>query len=669
MLLQPGLGQSTTQSVEMPAADIVVDGRVLFRLGSIPGFTAQRRAESVNSDLQMALQTTPFDRRIRISVVERHQLSTIRVNNAHLLTVTEGDFRMGVTRQEQARDWANQLRSALAQAQQERSSSYARAVVWQIAVAFIGGLTLYVLVRKLRRRLWRWAKRSKQAAYKQRWIQSGLACLQGAIVLSFLVYVCELLPMARTARYNTIHFLKNVFNSSLLTTGNQDYSLIDITKLIVLVVMLWIAVRGLIAIVKVRFLQTTIAERGVQDAIATVMQFALMGLGLFILLQAWGIDLSALAIFASVLGVGLGFGLQDIVNNFISGWILLIERPVQVGDLIDVGGIFGSIERIGIRSTELQTVDGFSIIMPNNELVQNRVVNWSHGQPVSRIHLPLSVAYGSVIEHVHRATLEAARAHSEVLRYPRPQLRFTEFGESSLNFSLLLWIRDPRDQFDVKSDVYYLLEANFRRYQIKVPFPQRDLNLRISKEASLSTLQLQDLADTAQRQSSEKLDTVGLDTAGTKPAGIAVHLPDQLSEQTSKEDLVKPSIEQTLQQTNSIPKPGTFPADIIAKVTKYSAILKGHKGVATTEVDRLVEQMLGPNGLNISDRRFRLTHYRQCFVGSEAVTWIVRTQKATRKEAVRLGQLLVERGVFHHVKDEHSFKDEYLFYRFYKDEV
>lgn len=116
-------------------------------------------------------------------------------------------------------------------------------------------------------------------------------------------------------------------------------------------------------------------------------------------------------------------------------------------------------------------------------------------------------------------------------------------------------------------------------------------------------------------------------------------------------------------------KAGTFPADILADVTRYSILLKGHKSVATTEIDRLVEQMLGPDGLVISDRRFRLSAYPKCFVGSEAVSWMIRTQKAMQIEAFRLGQLLVDRGVVHHASDEHGFKDEHLFYRFYKDEV
>ncbi|MEO0456655.1 MAG: mechanosensitive ion channel domain-containing protein [Cyanobacteria bacterium P01_A01_bin.114] len=610
---QPGMAQPATSPP--PKADVLIDGRVLFRLGSIDGFTAEGRADFANADLQRALQTTPLDRPIRVIVVHRDGLTTIRANNRHLLTVTGGDFMTGVTPREQADKWAEILRAALQQAQRERRPAYYREVIWRMLAALTMALALYGTIRWGRRRWWRrWARQPGVLSYRKRLVPPALLCLQAGVWLAFLIYVCELFPQARTVRYKVFRFLENTFNNALLTVDEQAYSLIDIFKLILLIIVLWVAVRGLTALVKSRFLQAAIPDRGVQDAIATLMQFGLTGLGLFILLQAWGIDLSALAILASVLGVGLGFGLQDIANNFISGWILLIERPVQVGDFINLDDLLGTVERIGARSTEIRTLDRVSIIVPNAELVQARVVNWSHGHPVSRLHLPLSVAYHSPIKKVHAVAIEAAQAHPEVLQYPRPRLRFLGFGESALDFDLLVWIREPRHQFDIKSDLYYLLEANLRQHQIEIPFPQRDLNLRTPHLKSMTTSWHEDI---------EPLET-------------------------------EPAI--------------ASPANLLATVSSYSAILQTSKSITAGEIDRLVEQIRGPNGLTIQDRRFRLTVYQNCFVGSEAVTWIVKTQKATREEAIRLGQLMVERGIFHHVIDEHPFKDEYLFYRFYEDE-
>lgn len=644
--LAPSLAQGSDQvsdqataKVSAPTAEVVIDGRVLFRLGSIDGFSAQRRANSVNTDLQQALQATPLDQSIPVNVARRNDLTTLWLDERHLLTVTESDFMRGVSPTEQARKWETLLNRALTQAQKERSPGYYRAAIWRIVLAFVSAIALYSSLRWLRRRLWRQSQNQRASpeqqpsSYLKRLRQPALLCLQGGVWLAFLGYLCEQLPRARIARYNTLRFLSRTFTSNLLNLGEQTYSLLDICQLILLVTALWLAIRGLTALIKSRFLQATVPDRGLQDAIATLIQVGLTSIGLFIVLQAWGIDLSGLAILASVLGVGLGFGLQNIANNFISGWILLIERPLQVGDFINIGELMGTVEHIGARSTELRSLDRVSIIVPNAELVQTRVINWSHRHPVSRIHLPLGVAYGSTINQVHTAAIEAAQTHPKVLRYPRPQLRFLGFGDSSLDFELLIWTRDPRQQFDIKSDVYYLLETNFRRYNIEIPFPQRDLNFK--------SPQLQAIVNANQKS--------GVPQSSIEYAPIKQSTPQTVS---------------TEQQTSS-----PAPANLLAEVIRYSAILNSPKGIATSEVDRLIAQMRDSDGLTISDRRFRLSIYPNCFVGSEAVTWIVKTQNATREAAVRLGQLLVERGIIHHVTDEHAFKDDYLFYRFYEDEL
>lgn len=641
---QPTLSPPPTS----PKADVVLDGRVLFRLGSIEGFTAQGRADFANDSLQRALQKTPSDQPIRVRVVPNGELTTLRVNHRHLLTVTEGDFMVGLTSREQAEEWAETLQVALQRAQREWQPGYYRTLIGQLLLGTLGAIALYALIRWKRRQLWRrWTRRPGRLSYQKQLIKTGLLCLEVLVGLAFLLYICELFPQARTQRYQLFRFLGGAFNSELLTASGQAYSLLDIVRFVLLTLGLWLLVRGVTATVKSQFLQVAIPDRGVQDAIATVMQFGLTGLGLFILLQVWGIDLSALAILASVLGVGLGFGLQNIVNNFLSGWILLIERPVQVGDFINLGELMGTVERVGARSTEIRTLDRVSIIVPNAELVQTKVVNWSHGHPVSRLHVPLGVAYGSPIEEVHSAVMEAAQAHPEVLRYPQPRLRFLGFGDSSLEFDLLVWLRDPRHQFDLKSDLYYLLEANLRRYQIEIPFPQRDLNLRRSdlpsSELPSSELRALFSAEGDRPTSEPTLDPAVNQDAATDPC---------VETSTPNEHPVMP-----------LP-----PHNLLADVIHYSAILQTAKSVTENEVEQLVGQMRGPEGLIITDRRFRLTVYPNCFVGSEAVTWMVKTQKATREAAVRLGQLLVERGVFHHVTDEHSFKDENLFYRFYEDE-
>ena len=210
---------------------------------------------------------------------------------------------------------------------------------------------------------------------------------------------------------------------------------------------------------------------------SVLIHYALIFLGVVVLLQIWGIDLSSIAILASVLGVGIGFGVQNITNNFISGFIIMLESPIQIGDFINVGDLVGTVEKIGARSTEIRTLDQVTIIIPNSRFLESEVINWSHGNPVSRLHVPVSVAYGSDIDHVKTALLDAIRRHPDVLLRPAPEVWFQGFGDSALDFEIMVWTGEPRKQFRVRSDLNYEIEASFRRYGIEIPFPQRDLHV------------------------------------------------------------------------------------------------------------------------------------------------------------------------------------------------
>ncbi|MEM9266209.1 MAG: mechanosensitive ion channel domain-containing protein [Cyanobacteria bacterium P01_F01_bin.13] len=597
-------------------ANVVIDGRVLFQLRSIENISAEERAAFANQALWQVLenaqsQSPPSP--IRLRTREQDGLVTVRANGRHLLTVTSGDLMTGVPAQERADLWADILQRALDQAQKERQPAYRRQMAWISLGVMAISLVFWALFYNGRRWLWRRQTRKGQLP---RWILPSLLAAQVLVWLGAVTYICQLFPEARSARYRIFQY----FTSPLLDIDGQGYSLVDGFRVALLTLALWIGVRIVTSAVKSRFLKAAIPDRGVQDAIATIMQVVLTGIGLFLILQVLGIDLSALAILASVLGVGVGFGLQNIANNVVSGWVMLFERSIKVGDFINLGDLVGTVERIGARSTEIRTLDRVAIIVPNGELLENKVINWSHGHPVSQLHLPIGVAYNSDIRQVHRTVMDVVSAHPSVLQYPQPRLRFLGFGESSLDFDVLVWIRDPRRQFDLKSDLYYMLEANFRRYDIELPFPQRDLHIR-----------------------SPQLDTATW--------------TQQISEERS---VVDPS---PAQQVGRLPS-----KDLLASVREYSCLLQDHQQLEDSILEQLVRQMRSDLGLEIKDRRFRLTVYPDCFVGSEAVTWLTKTQNATREAAVRIGQAMVEKGILHHVTDEHPFKDEYLFYRFYEDE-
>jgi small-conductance mechanosensitive channel len=210
-------------------------------------------------------------------------------------------------------------------------------------------------------------------------------------------------------------------------------------------------------------------------------------------LQIWGIDIASLAVLISALSVGIGFGLQNIANNFISGIIISFDRSMKVGDFIQLNDLMGTVERIGTRSTELRTLDHVSIVVPNSRFLEEALVNWNHGNPVSRIGIPVDVAYGSDSDRVRTALLEVARNYEPLLPAPEPQVWFRGFGDSALKFELLVWIRDPQNQFKYMSELNYRIYDVLARYNIEIPFPQRDLHLKsLHFDPAIKSLELND---------------------------------------------------------------------------------------------------------------------------------------------------------------------------------
>jgi small-conductance mechanosensitive channel len=219
-------------------------------------------------------------------------------------------------------------------------------------------------------------------------------------------------------------------------------------------------------------------DRGVRDSIKKLLHYALLSLGVLLALSVTGIDLKNFAVLAGALGIGIGFGLQNIVNNFVSGLILLFERPIKVGDMVMLDGDWGTVRKIGLRSTTVETFDQSEIIVPNSILVSEKVTNWTLSSEQSRIVVPVGVAYGSDVERVLAVLLEAGRQHPEVLDDPAPSPIFTAFGDSSLDFELRVWTRDVDKRLIIKNDLLLHIDRRFREENIEIPFPQHDLHLR-----------------------------------------------------------------------------------------------------------------------------------------------------------------------------------------------
>jgi small-conductance mechanosensitive channel len=177
------------------------------------------------------------------------------------------------------------------------------------------------------------------------------------------------------------------------------------------------------------------------------------------------------------LGIGLGFGLQNIFNNFLSGLILLFERPCRVGDDIEINGIWAKVMQINVRATVVQTYDGAALIIPNSEFISNLVTNWSHRDPYLRRHINVGVAYGSDTELVRRTLLEAAANTAEVLTQPQPDVLFTDFGESTLDFRLRVWTTVD-DMLRADTALRFEIDRLFRQRGIEIAFPQSDVHVR-----------------------------------------------------------------------------------------------------------------------------------------------------------------------------------------------
>jgi potassium efflux system protein len=238
------------------------------------------------------------------------------------------------------------------------------------------------------------------------------------------------------------------------------------------------AIAGLAARGIHRVLDRRDVTRGTRFAVAKIVQYLIFLLGITIALTSIGVRLDALLAASTVVLVGLGFGLQNIAQNFVSGLILLFEQPVARGDFVRIGDTLGEVGDIGMRATRIVTRDEVTIIVPNSELVTARVIN--HSAPTSNLRIAVSVgvAYGTDLERLKAVLLALAAQDHELLREPAPEVRFDAFGESSLNFSLLVWIGNPREDLRVASRLRFAMETAFRAAQIEIPFPQRDLHVR-----------------------------------------------------------------------------------------------------------------------------------------------------------------------------------------------
>lgn len=257
---------------------------------------------------------------------------------------------------------------------------------------------------------------------------------------------------------------------------------VSITRLIIgafILAMALLLSRTLSSLLQRRIAKKAYLDPGLRYTIGRLTQYLIITIGLLLALKnAFNLDLTSIAVLFTALSVGIGFGLQYIAADIASGFILLFERPVRVGDRISVGKEEGDVQSINLRTTVMTTNDRVSVIVPNSKLVREQLINWSYGDPRARIAIPVGVAYGSDVDLVTETLMKAVDGVDNVLRDPPPKVQFLKFGDWSMDFRLLVWTNRPRLHTQIRSDLNYRIERLFRQSGIEIPFPQTELRLR-----------------------------------------------------------------------------------------------------------------------------------------------------------------------------------------------
>ena len=269
------------------------------------------------------------------------------------------------------------------------------------------------------------------------------------------------------------------FLTHKFTIGNLEGSVMTLIGGVLIFALALLLSRTLSALLQRRIAKRAYLDPGLRYTLGRLTQYFVIMIGVLLALSfGVGLNLTSIAVIFTALSVGIGFGLQYIAADIASGFILLFERPVRVGDRITIGDDEGDVQSINLRTTVVATNDRISIIVPNSKLVSQRLINWSYGDPRARIAIPVGVASESNVELVTKTLLKAAEGVDNVLLDPAPKVQFLKFGDWSLDFRLLVWTNRPRLHTQIRSDINYRIEKLFRQAGIEIPFPQAELRLR-----------------------------------------------------------------------------------------------------------------------------------------------------------------------------------------------
>lgn len=311
---------------------------------------------------------------------------------------------------------------------------------------------------------------AEEKPYPVRWVVYRI------LRLAMLAIVFTAIPLAWGAQRTFLADIFYAFNYKI-SIGSIRLSVIGILYAVLVLIMVNTLSVIWQSILKYKILLDAKFEPGLKDSITRITVYALWLIGILVAMRVIGISTTSLTVVFGAVGIGLGFGLQNIFNNFVSGIILLFERPIQVGDVIEINGIWGMVKEINVRSTHVKTYDNADLIIPNSDFVSQQLTNWSFRDARVRRSVTVGVAYGSDVGLVRETLSEIAYKHSRVLRRPHPEVLFTDFGDSALIFKLRFWTHVDY-VFSAETDIRFDIDKRFRELGITIPFPQRDVYIK-----------------------------------------------------------------------------------------------------------------------------------------------------------------------------------------------
>tara|TARA_R110002126_G_scaffold227147_2_gene371777 strand:- start:24842 stop:25774 length:933 start_codon:yes stop_codon:yes gene_type:complete len=274
------------------------------------------------------------------------------------------------------------------------------------------------------------------------------------------------------------NYLGELLNTTLFKLKDTPVTLLSITIFVLFLIGFTFLGSFIKRLLNHKILPKFITDPGLRFTLARMTQYTVMIIGIFVSFQFVGVDLTGLAVIFGFLSVGIGFGLQNVTSNFISGLIVLFERPISIGDRVLVNDIEGDVQEINIRSTTVRSINNISVIVPNSEFISKNVVNYSYGDPTYRLIIDVGVSYGSDLDKVLKALHEVAEENTSILKNPKHDVHLRSFGDSSWNMKLFVWVGNVKDHYNIMNELNQAIVRKFREYDIEIPFPQRDINFK-----------------------------------------------------------------------------------------------------------------------------------------------------------------------------------------------